>query len=273
MVVLEIKNLGTIKIELNPEAAPVTAANFEELAKSGFYDGLIFHRVIKDFMIQGGDPTGTGMGSPDQKKIRGEFAANGVPNPLKHKRGTVSMARARNPDSASSQFFICQADCSFLDGQYAAFGQVVEGMDVVDAIANSRTDQNDRPLEDVVIERCYTESGSDPDCLFCGIAAGKIPSKKVYEDRTMLAFADINPQAPVHILVIPKTHIADLNGITEANSAVVAGIFTKIPEIAASAGLTGGYRVISNCGPDACQSVKHLHFHILGGTRLTDRMG
>ncbi|MBO5219628.1 MAG: histidine triad nucleotide-binding protein [Clostridia bacterium] len=110
------------------------------------------------------------------------------------------------------------------------------------------------------------------DCIFCKIIAGEIPSKKAYEDDTMLAFHDINPQAPVHILVIPKTHIPSVDGITAENSAIVAKIFEKIPEIAAAAGLTNGYRVISNCGDDACQSVKHLHFHILGGRQLADQM-
>lgn len=272
MVVLEIKNYGKIKIELSPEDAPITVANFEELVGQGFYDGLIFHRVIKDFMIQGGDPTGTGMGSPDQKRIKGEFAKNGVRNPILHKRGTISMARSQDPNSASSQFFICQVDCNFLDGQYAAFGQVVEGIEIVDKIADSRTDYNDRPLEPVMIERMYLESDADPDCLFCKIVEGTVPSKKVYEDRYMLAFADINPQAPTHILVIPKKHIPSVDGISPANSAVVAKIFEKIPEIAKEAGLTDGYRVVSNCGDDACQSVHHLHFHILGGRRLSDQM-
>ena len=110
------------------------------------------------------------------------------------------------------------------------------------------------------------------DCIFCKIIAGEIPSKKAYEDDTMLAFHNINPQAPVHILVIPKTHIPSVDGITAENSAIVAKIFEKIPEIAAAAGLTNGYRVISNCGDDACQSVKHLHFHILGGRQLADQM-
>ena len=110
------------------------------------------------------------------------------------------------------------------------------------------------------------------NCIFCKIIAGEIPSKKAYEDDTMLAFHDINPQAPVHILVIPKAHIPSVDGITAENSAVVAKIFEKIPEIAKAAGLTNGYRVISNCGDDACQSVKHLHFHILGGRQLADQM-
>ena len=110
------------------------------------------------------------------------------------------------------------------------------------------------------------------DCLFCKIISGDIPSKKAYEDNTMLAFYDINPQAPVHILVIPKEHISGVDGITAENSAVVAKIFEKIPMIAKEAGITNGYRVISNCGDDACQSVHHLHFHILGGAQLSERM-
>lgn len=110
------------------------------------------------------------------------------------------------------------------------------------------------------------------DCLFCKIIAGEIPSKKAYEDDDIYAFYDINPQAPIHILVIPKTHIPSVDGIQEENAAVVAKIFTKIPMIAKQAGITNGYRVISNCGDDACQSVKHLHFHILGGTQLSEKM-
>ena len=110
------------------------------------------------------------------------------------------------------------------------------------------------------------------DCIFCKIIAGEIPSSKVYEDDTMLAFRDINPEAPVHVLVIPKAHIASMDEITAENSAVVAKIFEKIPHIAKEAGVTDGYRVISNCGDDACQSVKHLHFHILGGRQLADQM-
>lgn len=110
------------------------------------------------------------------------------------------------------------------------------------------------------------------DCLFCKIIKGEIPSKKVYEDEHMLAFHDIQPQAPVHVLVIPKAHIASVDAINEANSAAVARIFEKIPAIAKEAGITNGYRVISNCGEDACQSVKHLHFHILGGAQLSERM-
>ena len=145
MVVIEMENGKKIKLELYPDKAPITVENFLKLVKDGFYDGLIFHRVIKDFMIQGGDPQGTGMGGA-KDKIKGEFLMNGVPNDLKHERGVISMARAQNPNSASSQFFICHKDSFFLDGQYAAFGRVVDGMDAVDEIAETRTDNNDRPL-------------------------------------------------------------------------------------------------------------------------------
>ena len=154
MVIIEMENGDVIKIELDPTAAPLTVANFTELVKEGFYDGLIFHRVIRGFMIQGGDPTGTGMGG-SKKNIKGEFAANGVPNPLKHTRGVISMARAQNPDSASSQFFIMHQDAPHLDGSYAAFGKVVEGMEAVDRIASVRTDWRDKPLEKQVMKRVY----------------------------------------------------------------------------------------------------------------------
>ena len=156
MVVIEMKNGGKIKLELYPEKAPITVENFLKLVKEGFYNGLIFHRVIKDFMIQGGDPQGTGMGGA-KDKIKGEFLMNGVPNDIRHARGVISMARAQNPNSASSQFFIVHKDSFYLDGQYAAFGRVVEGMDVVDEIANVKTDFNDRPLNDVAMERVYIE--------------------------------------------------------------------------------------------------------------------
>ena len=134
----------SITIELDAEAAPITVANFEKLVKVGFYDGLIFHRVIAGFMIQGGDPTGTGMGGADEK-IKGEFKQNGWDNPLKHTRGVISMARSMMKDSASSQFFIMHEDAPHLDGSYAAFGRVVEGMEVVDEIASVQTDYSDRP--------------------------------------------------------------------------------------------------------------------------------
>ncbi len=157
MVILEFEKFGTVKIELAPDAAPITAAHFEKLIKDGFYDGLTFHRIIKGFMIQGGDPTGTGYGDPTQEKIKGEFKANGVNNPLHHARGVISMARSQNPDSASSQFFICHVDCAYLDGQYAAFGKVAEGMDVIDQVASVKTDFSDKPLEPVVIRKMYIE--------------------------------------------------------------------------------------------------------------------
>lgn len=156
MVVIEMENGKRIKLELYPDKAPITVANFEKLVKQGFYDGLIFHRVIKDFMIQGGDPTGTGMGGSDEK-IKGEFKANGVKNDLSHLRGVVSMARAQSMNSASSQFFICHADSTFLDGKYAAFGKVIEGMDAVDEIAETKTDFSDRPLNDIRMKRVYIE--------------------------------------------------------------------------------------------------------------------
>lgn len=156
MVVIEMENGKKIKVELYPDKAPITVANFEKLVKQGFYDGLIFHRVIKDFMIQGGDPTGTGTGGSDEK-IKGEFKANGVKNDLSHLRGVISMARAQSMNSASSQFFICHADSTFLDGKYAAFGKVVEGMDAVDEIAETKTDFSDRPLNDIRMKRVYIE--------------------------------------------------------------------------------------------------------------------
>ncbi len=147
MVQIEMETGGIIKIELYPAVAPITCANFEKLVKQGFYDGLIFHRVIAGFMIQGGDPIGTGM-SGSGETIKGEFQSNGVTNNLSHTRGTVSMARSQKKDSASSQFFICHADVAYLDGDYAAFGCVVEGMDVVDRIASVDTDFRDRPIKE-----------------------------------------------------------------------------------------------------------------------------
>lgn len=133
-VAITVRDYGTITVELDADAAPITVQNFLDLAGSGFYDGLTFHRIMEGFMIQGGDPEGTGMGGSD-KTIKGEFSANGVENPLSHTRGAISMARSSAMDSASSQFFIVQKDSTFLDGQYACFGYVTDGMDVVDAIA------------------------------------------------------------------------------------------------------------------------------------------
>ena len=148
---IELENGGVIVAELYPDIAPNTVANFIDLANSGFYDGLIFHRVIAGFMIQGGDPTGTGMGGPGYT-IKGEFDANGFENSLSHTRGVLSMARTSKPDTAGSQFFIMHADAPYLDGQYAAFGQVTEGIEYVDAIAATATDAYDRPLEEQAIK-------------------------------------------------------------------------------------------------------------------------
>jgi len=153
MIRITMKDGGVIDVELDEKAAPITVENFLKLVNDKFYDGTIFHRVIPGFMIQGGDPTGTGMGGPGWT-IKGEFRQNGVNNPISHKRGVISMARAMDPDSAGSQFFIMHADADYLDGQYAAFGHVVSGMDVVDRIAGVRTNRwaGDRPYEDQVME-------------------------------------------------------------------------------------------------------------------------
>ena len=145
MVVIELENGKQIKLELYPEHAPKTVANFKKLVKEGFYNGLGFHRIIPGFMIQGGDPLGNGMGGSDEQ-IFGEFAANGHKNPLRHTRGVISMARSMMPNSASSQFFIMHADAPHLDGSYAAFGKVIEGMDAVDEIAETPTTYSDRPV-------------------------------------------------------------------------------------------------------------------------------
>ena len=154
---IEMENGDVMKLELYPDIAPNTVANFIGLANAGFYDGLIFHRVIPGFMIQGGDPPGTGMGGPGYG-IRGEFSANGFENKLSHQRGVISMARARHPDSAGSQFFIMHADYPALDGQYAAFGRVIEGIEAVDHVAAIQTDANDRPVEDQVIRSIRVET-------------------------------------------------------------------------------------------------------------------
>ena len=151
MVEITMRDGGVIKLELYPEVAPITVENFTKLAGEGFYDGLIFHRVINGFMIQGGDPEGTSFGGSGEN-IKGEFAVNGVANNISHVRGVISMARSRSYNSASSQFFIVHKDATYLDGQYAAFGRVIEGMDVVDAIAEVPTNGNDRPLTEQVIE-------------------------------------------------------------------------------------------------------------------------
>ena len=145
MVTITLENGNKIVLELDYKNAPISAQNFAYLANKGFYNGLIFHRVIKGFMIQGGDPTGTGMGGPGYQ-IKGEFKNNGVSNSLKHQRGVISMARSNDPNSAGSQFFIMHQDGLFLDGQYAAFGKVISGMEAVDEIANTATGPNDRPI-------------------------------------------------------------------------------------------------------------------------------
>lgn len=152
MVTIEMENGKKIVIKLDPTAAPETVKNFEKLVSEGFYDGLIFHRVISGFMIQGGCPDGTGMGGPGYH-IHGEFAQNGFQNPLKHTRGVISMARAMDPNSAGSQFFIMHQDAPHLDGAYAAFGKVIEGMDVVDEIASVDVNHMDRPVVDQVMKK------------------------------------------------------------------------------------------------------------------------
>ena len=151
IVTITMENGGVIKAELYPEIAPNTVNNFIDLINRGFYDGLIFHRVIPGFMIQGGCPEGTGMGGPGYS-IKGEFSRNGFKNDLKHSRGVLSMARAMHPDSAGSQFFIMTSDAPHLDGQYASFGKVIEGMEVADKIVAQKTDMYDRPYEDQVIK-------------------------------------------------------------------------------------------------------------------------
>ena len=157
IVTIEMENGGKIVAELYPEIAPETVNNFLSLAGQGFYDGLIFHRVISGFMIQGGDPDGVGTGGPGYC-IKGEFLMNGVKNELSHKRGVLSMARANHPNSAGSQFFIVHEDAKFLNNQYAAFGKVTEGMDVVDAIAAVKTDSNDRPQTEQKMKKVTVET-------------------------------------------------------------------------------------------------------------------
>ncbi len=157
VVTIKMKKGGIIKAELYPEIAPNTVNNFIYLIKKGFYDDLTFHRVIKGFMIQGGDPSGNGTGGP-RYTIKGEFTANGFKNDLKHTRGVLSMARTRNPNSAGSQFFIMHQDSPHLDGQYAAFGKVIEGMDVVDEIASGYVDYEDRPQVEQIISKMTVET-------------------------------------------------------------------------------------------------------------------
>ena len=168
VVTITMEDGSVMKAELYPDIAPNTVKNFISLVKKGFYDGLIFHRVIENFMIQGGDPEGTGMGGPGYC-IRGEFSSNGFPNNLKHTAGVLSMARAMDPDSAGSQFFIMHKDSPFLDGQYAAFGKLTEGFDVLERIATTRTDYNDRPktpqvMKSVTVETFGTEYEEPQTC-------------------------------------------------------------------------------------------------------------
>ena len=157
IVTIEMENGGVIKAELYPDTAPQSVRNFVSLVSKGFYDGLIFHRVISGFMIQGGDPQGTGMGGPGYH-IYGEFRQNGFDNRIKHTRGVLSMARAMMPNSAGSQFFIMHEDAPHLDGGYAAFVKVIEGMDTVDAIAAARTGANDRPLQPQVMKKVTVDT-------------------------------------------------------------------------------------------------------------------
>lgn len=157
IVTFELENGKVIKAELYPDMAPNTVNNFISLINNGFYDGLIFHRVIKDFVIQGGCPEGSGMGGPGYS-IKGEFSGNGISNDLKHTKGVLSMARAQNMNSGGSQFFIMHADMVHLDNQYAGFGKVIEGMDVVDDIACSQVDYSDKPVENVVMKKVTVET-------------------------------------------------------------------------------------------------------------------
>ena len=154
---IKVKDYGTISVELDADVAPITVTNFVDLAKDGFYDGLTFHRIISGFMIQGGCPNGTGMGGPGYS-IKGEFKQNGFANDLKHEPGVLSMARAMHPDSAGSQFFIMHKTSPHLDGAYAAFGKVTEGMDVVNKIAETATDYSDRPLEEQKMKKVTVET-------------------------------------------------------------------------------------------------------------------
>ena len=166
IITFEMENGDIMKAELYPEIAPNTVRNFISLVSSGFYDGLIFHRVINGFMIQGGDPEGTGMGGPGYS-IKGEFAQNGFANDLRHSAGVLSMARSMMPDSAGSQFFIMHKNAPHLDGAYAAFGKITEGMDVVNKIAETATDYNDRPMEDQRMKKLtvetFGEAYTDPE--------------------------------------------------------------------------------------------------------------
>lgn len=156
IITIEMADGGVMKLELYPDTAPNTVRNFISLVKKNFYDGLTFHRIINGFMIQGGDPDGNGMGGPDYN-IPGEFSSNGFENPLKHDAGVISMARAQHPDSAGSQFFIMHKNSPHLDGQYAAFGKIIEGMDIVNRIAETPTDFSDAPVEKQIMKKVTAE--------------------------------------------------------------------------------------------------------------------
>lgn len=157
VVTIQIKNEDQVHIELYPEIAPISVANFIHLVQAGFYNGLSFHRVIPGFMVQGGCPEGTGTGGPGYR-IKGEFEINGISNTLKHSRGVLSMARSQHPDSAGSQFFIMVADSPHLDGQYAAFGKVLKGMEFIDRIVKVQRDRNDKPLESQIMQNVSVET-------------------------------------------------------------------------------------------------------------------
>lgn len=157
IVTIEMENGDIMQVELYPEIAPNTVRNFIELTEKGFYDGLIFHRVIPGFMIQGGDPTGTGMGDPGYS-IKGEFSSNGVKNDLNHVKGVISMARAQSPNSAGSQFFIMVDDAPFLDSQYAAFGKVISGIEAADKIVSVKTNRDDKPLDEQKMKKVTVDT-------------------------------------------------------------------------------------------------------------------
>ena len=157
IVTIEMENNDIIKVELYPEVAPNTVRNFISLVESGFYDGTIFHRVIPGFMIQGGDPTGTGMGGPDYS-IKGEFSGNGIKNDLKHSKGVLSMARSQHPDSAGSQFFLMVANSPHLDGQYASFGMVIEGIEHTDKVVATVTDHADKPVQEQKMKKLTVDT-------------------------------------------------------------------------------------------------------------------
>ncbi len=201
---ISVKDYGKIRMELYPEIAPVTVKNFVKLVSEDFYSGIIFHRIIADFMVQGGDPEGTGTGGSSEN-IYGEYSENGVENSLSHTRGVVSMARRGDDyNSASSQFFICHADSTYLDGQYAAFGRVTDGMAVVDAIAKAETDSSDKPLEDITIE--YIKRVDSPD-----IAAVKAEMElEGYEGIIeMELYPDIAPQTVANFVSLAQSGFYD----------------------------------------------------------------